>query len=335
MWNRKRWRATAAATALFTMTLSAAADEFEVKSAERPNYKAVFAQVESKDIVPARARIGGTIISLAVEAGSSVKAGDVLAVVVDDKLVFQLEAIAARTKALEAELANAKTELARVTKLVQTGVAPKNRLDQAQTQVNVLANQIAAAGADRSVLEQQQSEGSVLAPSPGRILSVPVTKGSVVLPGEAVARIAGGGYFLRLSLPERHAAHIKTGDSVLVGGRGLASVDTDATTARGAVAKVYPEIEGGRVLADVEVEGLGDFFVGERTRVWIPVGTRSVISVPEAAVTKSHGIDYVRIAGAAGEISVPVIAGAPFEENGQKFIEILTGLSGGDKVVTP
>ena len=75
----------------------------------------------------------------------------------------------------------------------------------------MLTNQIVAAQAERAVLVQQQTEGKVLAPAPGRVLSVPVTKGSVIMPGETVARIAGGGYFLRLSLPERHAAQIKAG----------------------------------------------------------------------------------------------------------------------------
>ena len=117
-----------------------------------------------------------------------------------------------------------------------------------------------------------------MAPAPGRVLSVPVTKGSVVMPGETIARIAGGGYFLRLSLPERHAAHIKQGDSVLVGGRGIGACSYQRCSScdGGKLVKVYPEIESGRVLADVEVDGLGDFFVGERTLVWIPVGQRQV-----------------------------------------------------------
>ena len=278
--------------------LSAA--EIAVKIVERPDLKAVFGQVESRDVVPARARIGGTIVSLAVEEGTAVKAGDIVALVVDDKLALQLAAVDARIKALDAELANAQVDLDRAKKLLQTGVAPKSRVDQAQTQVDVLTNQIVAAQADRSVLEQQQTEGNVLAPAPGRILSVPVTKGSVIMPGETVARIAGGGYFLRLSLPERHAAHIKVGDDVVVGSRGMTDLADRAALGTGKVAKVYPEIDGGRVLADVEVEGLGDFFVGERTRVWIPVATRKIVSIPENAVVNRYGIDYVRVASRSG-----------------------------------
>jgi RND family efflux transporter MFP subunit len=317
------------------MSGGALAGEVPVKVIERPDLKAVFGQVESRDVIPARARIGGTIVSLAVEEGSSVKAGDVVAVVVDDKLALQLAAVDARIKSLKVEQANARTELDRATKLLQSGVVPKNRVDQLQTQYEVLTNQIVATEADRSVLQQQQTEGSVIAPAPGRVLTVPVTKGSVIMPGEAVARIAGGGYFLRLSLPERHAAHIRNGDEVIVGSRGMTELGQTAPTGTGKVAKVYPEIEGGRVLADVDVEGLGDFFVGERTRVWIPVATRKVVSVPAAAVTTRFGVDYVRIAGSSGEIDVPVIIGAQFDDGGMASVEILSGLADGDKVITP
>ena len=48
--------------------------------------------------------------------------------------------------------------------------------------------------AEKSVIEQQMAEGQVLAPMSGRVLNVPVTVGTVVLPGEAVATIAEAGF---------------------------------------------------------------------------------------------------------------------------------------------
>jgi len=52
-------------------------------------------------------------------------------------------------------------------------------------------------------------------------------------------------------------------------------------------------------------------------------------------VVNRYGIDYVRVASATGEVDVPVIIGASFEENGQRSVEILSGLAPGDKVVQP
>lgn len=327
-------RAIAAILGIFGLIQQAHGAEVKVRVQLLPDYKSVFARVESRDVVPARARIGGSIVSLAVEEGSAVKAGDVIAIVVDDKLALQLQALDARIAALGSELANAGTELARGKKLLGQGVVPKSRVDSLQTQSDVLTRQVEAATAERSVLVQQGSEGQVIAPAPGRVLSVPVTKGSVIMPGETVARIAGGGYFLRLSLPERHAARIQQGDTVRVGARGIGA-DTAEKARAGKLVKVYPELEGGRVIADVEVDGLGDYFVGERTLVWIPVETRNVVSVPAAAVSNRHGVDYVTLKGSEGPLDVPVITGASLPAADGEQVEILSGLAAGDTVITP
>ena len=48
-----------------------------------------------------------------------------------------------------------------------------------------------------------------MAPGDGRVLTVPVTRGAVVLAGEPIATIGGGGFFLRLAIPERHAERFR------------------------------------------------------------------------------------------------------------------------------
>lgn len=331
--------ALAAALAISAVTagaIPALAADFAVQPIEKVELKAVFGMVEARDTVPARARIGGTIVVLAVEEGTAVKAGEVVARVIDDKLALQIDAVDARMKGLTAELDNATTELQRARSLQAGGVVPKSKVDTAQTQVDVLVNQVAAAKAERAVLVQQGAEGDVIAPAPGRVLSVPVTRGSVVMPGETIARIASGGYFLRLSLPERHAAQITDGGTVLVGARGAdGGAPEPGNTRKGKLVKVYPEIVNGRVTADVEVDGLGDFFVGERTLVWIPVAKREVVAVPPAAVSNRYGIDYVKLEGADGTQDVAVILGEPFASPDGARVEILSGLVSGDKVLVP
>lgn len=309
----------------------------EVKARTIVETKAVFGQVMSRNVVPARARIGGTVRDITVDEGSEVREGEVIAVVIDDKLALRQEAAAAQVQAIRSQLDNAQTELDRAQQLRERGTAPQSRVDQAQTQVDVYQNQLQAAQAEQAVVEQQAREGEVLAPASGRVLDVPVTPGSVILPGEEIARIAGGGYFLRLSLPERHAAEIAEGDTVEVGERVLSAGGDEGAieTRQGRLVKVYPEISGGRVEADVEVEGLGDYFVGERTLVWIPVGRRSVIAVPREAIATRHGVDMVRIATEDGAAEVPVVLGEPVATEDGDLIEVLTGLRAGDEVVLP
>ena len=292
--------------------------------------KAVYGTVAARDMGPARARTGGTLTSLSVEEGSMVAAGDVLGLVTDDKIALQLDAVDARINALDFELANAQSELDRATELVARGAATQQRVDQTRTQVDVLTSQIVAARAERSVVVQQQTEGEIVAPIDGRVLSVPVTPGSVVMPGEAVATIAGGGLFLRLSLPERHAELLEEGAPVTIGRPGEGEGD-----AAGRIARIYPQIERGRVVADVEVADLGDYFVGQRTLVQVPVGEREALLVDAAAIHTRFGVDFITIATPQGPREVTVVTGARVATDAGERVEIVSGLRAGDEVIAP
>ena len=78
--------------------------EFAVTPIEVEETKAVFGKVESRDAVPARARIGGTVREIRVDEGSEVAEGDVVAVIVDDKLALQQQAADARIQVLTSQL---------------------------------------------------------------------------------------------------------------------------------------------------------------------------------------------------------------------------------------
>lgn len=290
------------------------------------DWKAVYGQVEARDQVPARARIGGTLVSLTVTEGDSVKAGQEIGEIVDQKISFQLNSYDAQLHALQAQLENARTELKRGEELMSRGVTTTQRLDQLRTQVDVLTNQIASTTAQRQVVVEQAAEGKVLAPIAGRVLTVPVTKGSVIMPGEAVATVGGGGFFLRLEVPERHAAFLKQGAPI--------SIETPEGPAEGRLAKIYPLIQKGRVTADVEVKNLPDRFVNARVLVRLPVGTRKALMVPARDVTTRLGLDFVEVQEDGQTVERTVVPGSHDTIDGVDMVEILTGLSAGDRVVT-
>ncbi len=233
--------------------------------------KAVFATVESANVVPARARIGGTVVALAVKEGDGVTRGQVIATVGDEKLVLQMKSLDAQIAALEAQLAQAQTDFTRAEDLFSRGTVPKTTLDQARTALNVATNTLKARTAERSVIQQQVTEGNVLAPTSGRVLKVPVTTGTVILPGETIATIGG---------TEFRAAAARAGaPRPLSQGRRSVRIDGEELGKGGAqfgtITLVYPQIEDGRVVADATVADLGDYFVGERIRVWVSAGERA------------------------------------------------------------
>jgi RND family efflux transporter MFP subunit len=312
----------------FLFCLAAApaiAGELELAPTRLTETKAVVGRIEARDVIPARPRIGGTLVRLSVSEGDRIVEGQSIATVIDDKLALQLRAAEARIRALGSEQGNVQTEYERARTLLERGAGTQQRVDALRTQLDVIRNQISAAEADKSVINQQVSEGEVLAPVAGRALKVPVTRGAVVMPGEQVALIAGGGFFLRLALPERHAAQLRVGAVVPIALEGGARTE-------GRLVKIFPQIENGRVIADVELASIGDFFVGARVLAEVPVGERMALLVPKAAISTRSGLDFVTVQTSGGPRQALVVLGQ--EQSGGR-VEVLSGLQSGDRVVTP
>ena len=311
--------------------MAAAQERLTVARQTVEDRRPVIATVESIRQVEARTRLAGTLRSLSVREGDAVTTGQVLAEVEDPKLALQIVALNARMAAQVAQRRQAGLELERTRQLRTTGAATQARLDDAQTAFDVIEAQIAATQAERAVIEQQQREGQVLAPQAGRVLRVRGTVGAVMTPGEMVATIATDRYVLRLRLPERHARFLRAGHAIEVGARGLGARN-DAILGQGRIRLVYPELQDGQVVADADVEGLGDFFVGERVRVTIAADRRDAILVPRAFLIPGAGIDMVRLASGA---LVPVQRGPVRNVDGQQLTEILSGVAAGDVLVRP
>ena len=173
----------------------------------------------------------------------------------------------------------------------------------------------------------------MLAPAAGRVLKVPVTTGTVVMAGEPVAMVAEQDFVLRLRVPERHARFLAVGDTVRIDRERTG--DTEAQF--GTIRLVYPQIEDGRVMADAKVDGLGDYFIGERIRVWVSSGARAAYIVPASLHHDAVRYRLCAPAAADGRIAeVPVQRGRELPRPGETDgIEILSGLKSGDRLVLP
>ena len=303
------------------------AGEFILQPIEVAETKALFGQIESRFVVPARSRIGGTITALDVTEGDEVDAGQVIARIVDEKLDLQLAAAEARLAAARSQLDNARTELTRSESLLERGSTTVQAVDRVRTGVTVARNAVAELDSGKAVILQQMAEGDVKAPAAGRVLSIPTRLGEVVLPGEAVATIAAGQVFLRLAIPERHATGLTMGDRVMIG--------EGADLRGGRIEKVYPLIENGRVTVDVAVDGLSGAFIGQRVLVQVPVGTRQTLAVPQAAIRRSAGLNLVAISTGGVARTVTVVPGPVVATPDGPMVEILSGLRAGDTVILP
>ncbi len=289
--------------------------------------KPASAVVASRDLGEARARIPGTLTQLNVREGDTVRQGQVIGLVVDNRVGLETAAYGAQVAAAEAEAARARADLARIQTLFDKGIYAQARLDQSLAASRAADAQVRAARAVRSASAETGAQGRILAPTSGRVLAADVPAGSVVSAGQSVATITAGPLVLRLELPEAQGRNLRVGQSVVVSSGDLPGVSA------GTIAQVYPASTAGQTTADISVAGLNSDRVGQRVTVQVPVGQRRALVIPRRVVSTRYGIDFVRTVDRAGRVSeAPVQLGGPA---GEDRVEVLSGLAAGDVVLAP
>lgn len=289
--------------------------------------KPASAAVVSRDLGEARARIPGTLVQLNVREGDTVRQGQVIGMVVDDRVGLQTAALGAQVAAVEAEAARARADLSRVQTLFDRGFYAQARLDQALAASQAADAQVRAARAQRSASAETGAQGRILAPAAGRVLTADVPAGSVVSAGQSIATITAGPLVLRLELPEAQGRNLRVGQTVVVPAEDLPGAGV------GTIAQVYPASTAGRTTADISIAGLTSDRVGQRVTVQVPVGQRQALVVPRRFVSTRYGIDFVRTVDRAGRVSeAPVQLGGPA---GEDRVEVLSGLAVGNVILAP
>ena len=298
-------------------------------------------EITATDMAEARTRIGGTLVRLNVTEGTSVRKGQVIGQVVDNRLGYesgaymsQAAAAEAQGAAASAQLAAAEAELKRTRFLVQNGVYAPAALDQAEANARAARAQVNAAGAQASAARSQAgavsavaNQGAILAPASGIVVRADVPAGSAVGPGTPVATITSGAIIVRIRLPESVAGAVREGSPVEV-----AELAAGGEPIKGAISRVYPLVTAGQFEADVALPGLSGNLIGRRLTVRVMVGQRKAVVIPSNFVIARYGLNYVRVKGPDGRaVEVPVQLGQAMGDE----VEILSGIKSGDALLGP
>lgn len=314
-----------------TARVEVAAEQAALTVRERivPDYRMVSAVLTNRDVGDARARISGRIAQLMVKEGENVRAGQVVAVIDDDRISLEAQAAGASVAAAEAANEKAQQDLSRAERLFTSGAISQAAIDQARAAAKGADAQLKAARAQAAAARALNNQGQVVAPSAGEVTRLPVPRGAVVMAGEVVAQISTGAPVLRIELPESEAANLKQGQEIRF-------LSDDSDEARLAVIRqVYPAVTAGRVMADLDATGIDRQLVGGRVRVLAPAGERAAIVIPIAYIDTRYGADYVRLRRKGGAtIEAPVQRGGavPLDDM-PDGVEILSGLRPGDEIL--
>jgi multidrug efflux system membrane fusion protein len=161
-------------------------------------------------------RVPGRVQVRAMEVGSEVRAGQVLARLEPQDYALAANAARAQLVAAEAEAKLAQQDLQRFTELRAQNFIAEAELDRRRTAAEAAAARVRQLRAETARQDNQQDYTRLTAPHAGVVTAVDVEPGQVVAAGQAVAQLARSGEReVRIDVPEnavdalRRAGHLQ------------------------------------------------------------------------------------------------------------------------------
>ncbi|MCZ8171557.1 MAG: efflux RND transporter periplasmic adaptor subunit [Brevundimonas sp.] len=271
---------------------------------------------------------GGQVVSVLVEPGQWVRAGQVLAVIDRSVQVQQRASQAAQIEVARANANLAQANLDRAQQLVERGFVSKADIDRLTAQRDSAVAQVRVAGAQLGVINAQLGRLNVVAPAAGLVLERRIEPGQVVSGGSGVLfRLAKGGEMeLRALLGETDLAAISTGISASV-----TPVGSDRSFA-GQVWQVAPVIDpqSRQGIARVALAYAPELRPGGFAAVTIKAGTMVAPVLPESAILSDTRGSFVYLVGKDNKAERRDVKTGAIVPAG---VVVTEGLSGTERVV--
>jgi RND family efflux transporter MFP subunit len=271
---------------------------------------------------------GGRVVRVLVDAGSWVRAGQVLAVIDRSVQAQQAAQLAAQVEAAKAQAALAQSDYDRAVALQGRGFISKAEIDAKKASRDAAYAQVRVAQAQLGATRAQIGQLSVVAPTAGLILARNVELGQIVGPGTgALFRLAEGGQMeMRAQLSQQDLAQVHVGMPAKVTPVGAQS------SIAGTVWQVAPVIDPQSRLGDVRIAIPYTPAVkpGGFAEADITAGMTTAPLLPQSAVLSDDRGNYVYIVNAKNQVERRDIKIGTVDESG---VTIAQGLSGNESVV--
>ena len=313
----------------------------DVSSGAIPETLEVVGTVRARTSASVSSRIPGTIGLLKVREGDQVKKGQLLAQIEStESLAGAAQAQAAVDEARQGvDEARTRQKLADATferykKLYDEQALTRQEFDIKQTERDLAAQGVARAEARLKQLKEGRRAASamadymkIVAPLSGVITAKPADLGATVFPGQPLMTIEDeGSYQLDLAIPESLGTQVKPGTPVQV------TLDSTGGAFAAKIAEVVPAADPATrtFTAKVNLTGAGlKSGAFGRAVIVMSTGTAGILA-PKQAIFERGSLTAVWVVDASR------IARMRLVKPGRKLVdkvEILSGLSGGEKVV--
>lgn len=259
-----------------------------------------FIDVPPQNLVSITTQMGGIIKSTPLLPGSTVKKGQIIAVLQNQEYVqlqqdyleskSQLELTDAeykRQQMLSVQNVNAQKTVQQAKAQYQGFLARVNALKQRLMLININPAGLSAGNI--------RSEINIYAPITGYVTKVNVNTGKFVNPNDVMFEIVDNSHLhVELNVFERDAAKVHAGQKVRF------TLTNDTTEQRAVVELVGGEINSDKtVTVHAVAKGSKRFIPGTYLKAYIETGSNQVSSLPQSAVVEFEGKKYIFIASAA------------------------------------
>lgn len=324
-------QAPAAAVNVAPPSVKLAADNVATATlSELKSGPAVSGQLTPAREATVRAQVGGSILTLTVDKGQPVSAGQVIAKIGARDLEDAFQSAEAAVKSTETALSVAQSEQARTASLVKGGAVAARDLEQANNMVSNAQAMVAASKARLKSVWQQLDDTTVRAPFAGIVSDRPAHQGDIVSPGAPIVTIIDPSSMrLEASVPADQISQVRAGatvpfrvrgypDQVFNGRVDRLSPIADAVTRQVVVFVSLPNT-GRRLIAGLFAEGRVD------------TATHNGIVVPLSSVDETGATPTItRIRdGKAERVSVTL----GLRQSESELVEITNGITAGDVVI--
>jgi len=271
---------------------------------------------------------GGQVVSVLVEPGQWVRAGQVMAVIDRSVQVQQQSSQAAQVSVARANADLAQANLDRALKLVDKGFVSKADVDRLRATRDAAYAQVRVAGAQLGVIQAQSRRLNVVAPAAGLVLERKVEPGQIVSAGSGMLfRLAKGGEMeLKASLGQSDLAQIAPGVTAKVTPVGSTNVYTGQVWQKAPV--IDPASRQG--FARIALAYAPDLPPGGFATAEIKSGSVVAPMLPESAILSDSKGSYVYVVGKDNKVERRDIKLGIVTEQG---IAIVAGLAGNERVV--
>jgi RND family efflux transporter MFP subunit len=289
------------------------------------------AAVPNRD-VKVTSLVPGRIAELTVAEGDKVASGQLIAKIDDRSFRDQIAQAEAGEATAQANVENAKLNLARNEDLVQRGIAARKDLEDARTESSVNAAALKQAQAALSTARLQLSRTEIHAPIGGIIVKRFVSGGEQV-DGTAAAPIVEIANLAEVELdanvPANDLLHLRDGQAIR-----LASASLPGKSFNGQIINLPSSVDPASNAGAVRIRipnGGGELRLGMFLGAQVPVETHvKALTIPPAAIYRGED-GAARVFVVQGDTAnvAPVTLGLETPDH----VEILSGINEGDTII--